>query len=102
MPVTKKDMDVIAAKLRACLGTLHSDAAQSRVAAAQCVIAVGSALAELNPRFDWQRFAKAALPDGWNVVESYGKTPADILRRIRETEQQLEVLRAELESAYEQ
>lgn len=100
MAVTRKDMELIAAKLRACLGTLHSDSAQARVAAAQCVIAVGSALAELNPRFDWQRFAEAALPDGWNVVESYRKTPADIARRIRETEQQLEELRAELESAY--
>lgn len=102
MTMTAKDMNLIAAKLRTCLGTLHSDAEHARVAAAQCVIAVGSALAESNPRFDWQRFAEAAIPDGWNVSESYRKTPSEITRQIREAERRLEELRAELEAAYEQ
>lgn len=100
MTVTRRDMDLIAAKLRQCLETIRSDSVQARVAATQCVVAVGSALAESNPRFNHHRFAKAALPDGWGTVESYGKTPADILRRIRETERQLEELRAALEEAY--
>lgn len=101
MTVTAKDMEIIATKLRACLATLRSDSAsaQARVAATQCVVAVSSALAESNPRFDRHRFAKAALPEGWGTVESYGKTPADIIRRIRETERQLEELRDELEAA---
>lgn len=99
MTVTRRDMDLIAAKLRQCLETLRSDSAQARVAATQCVVAVSSALAESNPRFDRHRFAKAALPEGWGTVESYGKTPADIIRRIRETERQLEELRDELEAA---
>lgn len=100
MTITAKDMNLIAAKLRGALTQLRPEPPVARVAGAMCLVAVGEALRESNPRFDWERFTKAAVPDGWNVVSSYSKTPADINRRIREAEQQLEELRAELEEAY--
>lgn len=61
--MTRKDFEIVAGELRACRPVEFTHDDRYNAGYMSAVAAVGDALAEINPRFDRDRFTQAVLKE---------------------------------------